>query len=118
MALDSIRLVELLVSSPEEVRQRCGIQLQNGAPLREWESASVDGNHLAGIYSARADHVRRISLPVLGIEEAVPSFQDHGDDAITLASVEGDDGYSYHLFVSVEDGEIVACIGTPVETEG
>ena len=94
------------------------MQLQNGAPLREWESAWVEGNHLAGIYSVRADHVRRISLPVLGIEEAVLSFQDHGEDAITLATVEGDDGYNYHLFVSVEDGEIVACIGTPLEPGG
>ena len=49
----------------------------------------------------------------IGIEEAVLSFQEHGKDAITLASVEGEDGYHYHLFVSVEDGEIVACIGTP-----
>lgn len=42
------------------------------------------------------------------------SFQDHGDDAITLATVEGDDGYNFYLFVSGEDGEIVA---TPAQTE-
>ncbi len=54
--------------------------------MREWQSASATGNHLAGIYSRRADHVRRISLPVVGIEEAVLSFQDHGEDAITLAT--------------------------------
>lgn len=113
VALDPKRLADVLVSSTDEVRQRCGTQLRNGAPLWEWESASVEGNHLAGIYSVRADHVRRVSLPVIGIEEAVLSFQDHGEDAITPASVEGDDGYNYHLFVSVENGEIVACIGTP-----
>jgi hypothetical protein len=38
------------------------MQLQNGAPLREWESASVEGNHLAGIYSVRADHVWECQL--------------------------------------------------------
>jgi hypothetical protein len=78
VALDPKGLADVLVSSTEEVRQRCGQQLRKKAPLREWESASVEGNHLAGIYSVRADHVRRISLPVIGIEETVLSFQEHG----------------------------------------
>ena len=85
-------------------------------PLRESESASEKGNHLAGIYSRRADHVRQGSLHVIGIEEAVLSFQEHGEDLITFATVKGDDGYDYHLFISVETSEIVACIGTPVRS--
>jgi hypothetical protein len=113
VALELTALTEDLLSSPEVARQRCGTQLQNGAPLRVWVSASERGNHLARIYSVRADHVRRIALPVLGIEEAVHSFQDHADEAISLATVEGDDGYKYSLFVSAVDDQVVACIGTP-----
>lgn len=71
------------------------------------------GDHLARIYSVRADHVRRIALPVPGIEEAVLSFQDHADEAISRATVEGDDGYKYSSFVLAADHQVVACIGTP-----
>lgn len=113
MALDLAALTEDLLSSPEVARQRCGVQLQNGATLRAWESASERGVHLARIYSVRADHVRRIALPVLDVEEAVFSFQDHADEAISLVAVDGDDGYRYSLFVSAADGQVVACIGTP-----
>jgi hypothetical protein len=105
------RLAEVLVASTEEVRQRCGLQLRNGALLRERRSVSVDGHYLAGIYSERADRFRE--NPIIGIENAVLSFQDHGEDAITFASVEGDDGYSYRIFISIGNGEIVACVGIP-----
>lgn len=110
VALDPKLLADMLVASAEEVRQRCGTQLRNGASVREWESASVVGNRLSGTYHAGANHARQI---LIGNEEAVLLFQDYGEDGITLATVEGDDGYNYHLFVSVEGGEILACIGTP-----
>ena len=110
MALDPRLLADVLVSSTEEVRQRCGIQLRNGVSLREWESASVVGNRLAGIYSVGANHVRRIFI---GIDEAVLLFQEYGEDAITLATVEGNGGFNYHLIVSAENVEILACIETP-----
>jgi hypothetical protein len=113
VALDPERLAEVLVSSTEEARHRCGLQLRNGAPLRQWEDYPFDGNHLADFYSAQAKRIRKNPLPIFGIEDAVSSFKDHGTDPITLARVEGDDGYNYHLFVSVANGEIVACIGIP-----
>jgi len=110
MALDTRLLADVLVSSTEEVRQRCGIQLRNGVSLREWTSASVVGNRLAGTYSAGANHVHQM---LIGIEEAVLLFQQYGEDALTLATVEGKDGFHYHLFVSTKNVEILACIETP-----
>lgn len=113
VAANPERLAAVLSASDEDAWQRCAEQIRAGAPLHLWESASVTADHLAGIYSARAEHVRRISLPVVGIEDAVLRFQDFGSGEVTLATVEGKDGYDYHLFIGVDDADIVACIGTP-----
>ena len=113
MAVDPELLASVLSASDEDAWQRCGAQIRGGATLHLWESASVTADHLAGIYSVRAEHVRRISLPVVGIEDAVLRFQDFGSGKVTLATVEGTDGYDYHLFIGIHNADVVACIGTP-----
>jgi hypothetical protein len=110
VALDSKLLVDTLMASAEEVRRRCGIQLRNGVALREWESVSIAGNRLTGRYYVGANHGRQIFI---GFEEIVFLFLDYGPNGITPATVEGEDGHRYHLFVSVEEGEILACVSTP-----
>jgi hypothetical protein len=75
----------------------------------------VNGNYLAGIYSGSAAHIHKDSPPI-GLDEAVSSFRDHGEETITLASVDGDDGYSNRLFASEANGKIVACTSRSMNT--
>lgn len=104
------------MDSSDETQVRCARQLQAGAALREWdeqEPPTTTAAHLARIYAIRAEHVRQIGLPVLGIDEAVGAFTSAGDLTVTLAQVEGRDGYNYHLFLGNVDDGVVACIATP-----
>jgi hypothetical protein len=117
MAFDPARLAEQLASSPEEAQQRCAIQLRRGALLREMYFAWEEGHELAAIYSLRGEHIPADNtLPVLGVEEAVVSFRQHATDTVTFAIVDGDDGYHYVLFITIGGGDVVACIGSPVQS--
>jgi hypothetical protein len=115
--IDRDALSRLLDQSDNPLASECAAAVRNGDETRIWEAAEVPASHLAGIYQRRAEHVRRISLDVRGIEEAALCLQEAESQSVGLAIVQGLTN-EYLIFLNADGAGVIACLAIPRADSG